>query len=106
MYIELKSNQQLIKVYYAQFAKLETFTKMITTFSLLQLQKRQNPFWKAYINGNLGQISHFEKFGFFGGFSSRNPKVSIFRDFSNFLRRRFHALGMDLEYFLLQINYS
>ena len=79
---------------------------MKTTFLLLHLQKRQNPFWKAYTNGNLGQISHFENPDFFGGFSGRNPKFAIFRDMVNFLQMRFHALGMDLEYFCEQLDYS
>ena len=63
-----------------------------------------DPILETLCQGEWGANIAFWKIRVFGAFSSQNPKIAIFRDFSNFLRRRFHALGVDLEYCLLNMN--
>ena len=65
-----------------------------------------DPISESLCQGQLGANIVFFKNLCFLARSSRNPKVAFFRDFSNFLRRRFHALGMDLAYFLLNMDES
>ena len=104
MYIELKSNQQLIKVYMFNMRNWKIVHKRSQLFHYYSYTKGKTHFGKLISRGIWDRYRILKNPGFFCAFSGRNPKVAIFCDFSNFLRRRFYALVMDLEYFLLIIN--
>ena len=104
MYIELKSNQQLIKVYMFNLRNWKILHKRSQIFCYYSYKKGRTHFEKLILRGIRGRYCILKNQGFLAHFLAEILKFAFFRDSLNFLRWRFHASVMDLEYFCEQME--